>query len=145
LRRDGRPGCPSLSACYILLLAFVPPSAKMGVPGHAATSSGAIMACSPLLCCTVCLASLVSLLPPARAADEVGGRAQALLKKHCVACHGTSGAGKGGFDYVLDRDRLVARGLVIPGSAGESLLFQRVRDQAMPPGRRPPLAREEVA
>src|SRR5215475_1874806 len=53
---------------------------------------------------------------PVRGAEEA--RAQAVLRTHCGACHGPDGTGKGGFDYLLDRDRLVARNQVVPGKPG---------------------------
>jgi hypothetical protein len=88
---------------------------------------------------------LALLTPPSPGAEALAARARAVLKKHCGECHGPGGSGKGGFDYVLDRDRLVGRAQVVPGSAGESLLFQRVRDGEMPPAKRPRLGKDEVA
>ncbi len=58
--------------------------------------------------------------------------AQAVLKERCHACHGESGANEGGFNYALNRKRLV-RELVVPGDAHESKLFQRVLKGEMPP------------
>jgi mono/diheme cytochrome c family protein len=88
---------------------------------------------------------IASLVPGwAAAADELPVRARAVLEKHCSGCHGPTNT-KGGFGYVLDRDRLVARGQVVPGSADDSPLFQRVRDKEMPPAKRPPLSKEEIA
>ena len=46
----------------------------------------------------------------ARAADaELAAKAQAILKANCSRCHGQETPAKGGFNYVLDRDKLVAR------------------------------------
>lgn len=59
-----------------------------------------------------------------------------MLEKYCAECHGPRGGAKGGFDYVLDRERLVARGQVTPAKADDSPLLQRVRDGDMPPGKR---------
>jgi hypothetical protein len=78
-------------------------------------------------------------------AEALAARARAILKKHCGECHGPGGSGKGGFDYVLDRGRLVGRAQVVPGSGRESVLFQRVRDGEMPPAKRPRLGKDEVA
>ncbi len=83
--------------------------------------------------------------PAAHGADDLAVGARALLQKHCGTCHGPGGSGKGGFDYVLDRDRLVARNQVLPGNARESVLFQRIRDGEMPPPKRPTLGKDEVA
>src|SRR5260370_15375415 len=84
--------------------------------------------------------SLAVTLPAVRARaaeDALAGRAQAVLKTHCARCHGPDGVTKGGFGYVLDRDRLVARAKVVPGQPDESELYQRVRDGEMPPAKQP--------
>jgi mono/diheme cytochrome c family protein len=79
-------------------------------------------------------------------ADEVADKALAVLRTHCGACHGPGGTSKGGFGYVLDRDRLVARNQVVPGSAADSALYQRVRDGEMPPpGKRPRPGPDDLA
>jgi mono/diheme cytochrome c family protein len=62
----------------------------------------------------------------ARAAREV-------LFKNCVGCHGGGRNTKGGFGFVLDRDRMVARQLVVPGKADASDLYLRVAQGEMPP------------
>jgi mono/diheme cytochrome c family protein len=67
----------------------------------------------------------------AEAPDGLAAKAQAVLKAHCVRCHGPGG--KGGFDHILDRDKLVAGGRVVPGKPAASELFVQVRDGAMPP------------
>lgn len=72
-------------------------------------------------------------------------RAQAILKSYCHRCHGQDGAAKGGFEYVLDRTRLLAGGKVIPGRSGESDVYQQMRDGTMPPpGQKPRPSAEEV-
>ncbi len=58
---------------------------------------------------------------------------KAILQANCAGCHGGGKAAKGGFGYVLDRDRLVSRGLVAPGKTGESELYLRVKQGEMPP------------
>jgi mono/diheme cytochrome c family protein len=70
--------------------------------------------------------------------DTLAARARAVLEAHCSRCHGPDGPAKGGFGYVLDRDRLVARARVVPGKPDESELFQRVRDGEMPPAKQKP-------
>jgi hypothetical protein len=74
------------------------------------------------------------LLAPAVRADPppVATKAQTVLEKHCAACHSTTKA-KGGFGYVLDRDRLVARQKVIPAKPADSELYERARSGEMPP------------
>ncbi len=76
---------------------------------------------------------------------DLAGKARAVLQNHCAGCHGSDGKAKGGFDYVLDRERLVNRNKVVPGKAAQSQLFVRVRDGEMPPvGRKAPTD-EEIA
>ena len=89
------------------------------------------------------LAALVVVVSPAHAAEK--SPAQAILCSHCAACHGPGSSGKGGFDYLLDRDRLVARNQVVPGKPSESPLLQRIEQGEMPPGKRPRLRDEERA
>jgi WD40 repeat protein len=59
-------------------------------------------------------------------------KAQAVLAAHCASCH-AGGKARGGFGYALDRERLVARGKVVPGKPGDSELYERVRTGEMPP------------
>ncbi|MBY0525632.1 MAG: WD40 repeat domain-containing protein [Gemmataceae bacterium] len=87
-------------------------------------------ACCFLMCWSIVAAA------QARAEEDpsvLARKAREILKTHCQRCHGSDGKAKGGFDYVLQRDRLVARGKVVPGSPNESELYQRVRDGDMPP------------
>ena len=83
---------------------------------------------------------------PARGNADLPARAQAILKAHCYRCHGQNGVAKGKFGYVLDRDKLVARNKVVPGSPAESELYQRVESGEMPPpGKGPRPGKEELA
>ena len=63
---------------------------------------------------------------------SVAAKAQAVLAAHCSSCH-AGGKAKGGFGYTLDRERLVARGKVVPGKPADSELYERVRGGEMPP------------
>jgi hypothetical protein len=91
-----------------------------------------------------CFLALCSLALPTLAAEpSVADKAQAVLAARCVSCHGKDGSAKGGFGYALDRERLIARGKVVPGRAADSELFQRVRDGEMPPAGRPQLTAAE--
>jgi mono/diheme cytochrome c family protein len=90
------------------------------------------------------LTPLLIALSAARA-DDLPAQVQAVLRSHCAACHGPGGTGKGGFDYLLDRDRLIALNQIIPGQAGESALIQRIEQGEMPPGKRPRPSAEQVA
>src|SRR6516162_1257628 len=65
--------------------------------------------------------------------EALGAKARAILQTHCAACHGGGKASKGGFGFVLDRELLVGRNLVVPGKAGQSDLFLRVQQGEMPP------------
>ena len=47
-------------------------------------------------------------------ADALATKAQAILKEHCYSCHGEGGLAEGGVNYVLDVQRLVSRGKVVP-------------------------------
>jgi hypothetical protein len=60
-------------------------------------------------------------------------QARDVLNNHCQRCHSADGKAKGGFDYVTQLDRLVARNKVVPGRPVESEVFQKVRDGDMPP------------
>jgi mono/diheme cytochrome c family protein len=82
--------------------------------------------------------------PPADPALAV--KAQAVLKTHCHRCHGQDGVAKGRFGYVLDRDKLIARNKVVPGSPSESELYQRVASNEMPPpGKTPRPGKDDLA
>lgn len=72
-------------------------------------------------------------------------RALDVLKARCARCHGAEGTAKGGFGYVLDRGRLLARGKIVPGAAEESELYRRVRDGEMPPAKAPRLSVAEMS
>src|SRR5438552_15059632 len=85
-----------------------------------------------------------------KAADEparaLGQQARDLLQVYCHRCHGQDGAVEGGMSYILDRDRLVARGKVVPGKAADSPLYRRVATGKMPPpGESPRPKAEEIA
>jgi WD40 repeat protein/mono/diheme cytochrome c family protein len=86
--------------------------------------------------CAVALlaALLVGAAPAAEPAPAALARkAQGVLRANCHRCHGKDGAVEGGFNYVLDLDRLLARRKVIPGSPEQSPLFRRVASGKMPP------------
>jgi WD40 repeat protein/mono/diheme cytochrome c family protein len=67
------------------------------------------------------------------AADGLATKAHAVLRTYCYRCHGQGGTAKGGMNFILDRDRLLARKKIVPGKAAESPLFERIRDGEMPP------------
>src|SRR5947209_6280536 len=74
--------------------------------------------------------------PLARADDDsLAPKVHAILKANCHRCHGHDGANEGGFNYVLDRSRLVGRKKVVPGDPATSKLYKRLvnSDEPMPP------------
>jgi WD40 repeat protein/mono/diheme cytochrome c family protein len=76
----------------------------------------------------------------------LAARAQAILKRCCHRCHGQDGSIEGGMNYLLDRDKLVARNKIRPGSAARSSLFRKVaQDKMPPPGEKPRPSDEEKA
>ncbi len=72
---------------------------------------------------------------PPRSIDRPGLaiKAEAILRKHCYRCHGQDGAVEGGFNYILEHDKLVSRRKIVSGRAEESPLYRRVASGKMPP------------
>ncbi len=70
---------------------------------------------------------------PADPPPGLAARAREILKANCYRCHGQDGAVEGGFNYVLDRDKLVAARKVVPGQPDESPLLRKVVAGKMPP------------
>src|SRR5437016_4412318 len=97
---------------------------------------GSISALSVLL--VVCCA-------PAAADEPLAAQAHAVLKQHCAQCHGDNGSAKGGMSYILNRDKLVERGKLVPGDVAESEVFQRIQQGEMPPAKQPRLQPAEIA
>lgn len=93
----------------------------------------------------------VAVDPQAEAAPQIAeqGVAQAaetVLRKYCHRCHGEQGSNEGGFNFVLNRDRLVADEYVAPGNPDGSYLLKRMLEREMPPEGEEPLPREvEIA
>lgn len=79
------------------------------------------------------LGSAAAAAPPDAAA--LAQKARAVLEANCHRCHGHDGTNEGGFNFVLDRQRLVARKKVVPGDPARSRLYQRLvsGDDPMPP------------
>jgi WD40 repeat protein/mono/diheme cytochrome c family protein len=77
-----------------------------------------------------------ALAAPLHAAEPdpaLASKAHAILNANCHRCHGQDGAVEGGMNFILDRDKLVARKKVVPGKPDESPLFKRVSTGKMPP------------
>jgi hypothetical protein len=77
--------------------------------------------------------SLITSAGYAEDAAELARKARAVLETHCHRCHGKDGTVEGGMSYILDRDRLVARGKIAPGKAAESPVLKRMQAGKMPP------------
>jgi len=86
---------------------------------------------------TLATTLVVVALSSAVRADEdktvLAQKAQAILKTNCYRCHGQEGASEGGFNYVLDRQRLVAGKKIIPGDSAQSRLYKKLKKEEMPP------------
>jgi WD40 repeat protein/mono/diheme cytochrome c family protein len=75
--------------------------------------------------------------------------AHAILDKACHRCHGQDGANEGGFNYVLNFEKL-AQHYVKPGDVKGSIVFKRLssadEDEVMPPaGEEPRPSASEIA
>jgi mono/diheme cytochrome c family protein len=66
-------------------------------------------------------------------ATTIASKANNIFKSRCYRCHGENGVAEGGFNYVLDRDKLVARKKLVPGDAERSTIYRRVAKHEMPP------------
>jgi hypothetical protein len=76
----------------------------------------------------------VLLAAPSSNGSAQAVRAQAALSVSCGACHDRGREGdEGGFDFLLDREALVAQGLIVPARLSASKLLQRVEQGEMPP------------
>ncbi|MFN4261446.1 MAG: c-type cytochrome domain-containing protein [Gemmataceae bacterium] len=64
---------------------------------------------------------------------ELARHAERILKQQCYRCHGQDGAVEGGFNYVLDLPKLVARKKVLPGDPDNSSLMKKIVSGKMPP------------
>ncbi|GIW82501.1 MAG: hypothetical protein KatS3mg105_4308 [Gemmatales bacterium] len=88
-----------------------------------------LIAILKISCCAVFVCAGSS-----RSADnELAKQAERVLKTHCYRCHGKEGTSKGGLDFILDRDKLVARKHIVAGKPEASAIFVRVQKEEMPP------------
>jgi WD40 repeat protein len=83
--------------------------------------------------CPIVLIICLAASGPSRAEDPLAARALAILDANCHRCHGKDGAIEGGMNFILDRDKLVARRKIVPGKPDESPLFKRLTSGKMPP------------
>src|SRR5690348_7615008 len=68
--------------------------------------------------------------PPER--EDLARKVRAVFAANCYRCHGKGGANEGGFNYVLDRRRLLERRKVLPGNPARSRLYRRLTDEDIP-------------
>lgn len=89
------------------------------------------------------------LVSPSDDADANGpplaAKALTILKTNCYRCHGESGTAEGGFNFVLDRDRMVARRMIRPGLPEKSRFIRRIEEGEMPPENEKPRPTPEDA
>jgi WD40 repeat protein len=85
----------------------------------------------PALCWVVLAAALT--VGRSTADEALAKKAENALRTHCFRCHGKEGTAKGGLNFILDREKLVARQKIVPGKPGESKLLERVEKGEMPP------------
>ena len=71
---------------------------------------------------------------------DLAAQAAKVLTERCLRCHGLNGAALKNV-FVLDRDRLIASRVIVPGDP-DSLLLKMADSNAMPPGG-PPLSDNE--
>jgi WD40 repeat protein len=82
---------------------------------------------------TTSLLLLTLAVAPPTATEPLAPQAFTVLRKHCYRCHGQEGSVEGGLNYLLDREKLVARRKVIPGDPEASRLWTRMVKGTMPP------------
>jgi len=61
----------------------------------------------------------------------LGKEVKAIIEQNCAQCH--AGSALGGMDYILDLQKLITNGKVVPGNKEDSQLFVRMQQQSMPP------------
>ena len=72
----------------------------------------------------------------ARAQDSpqaTAEKARQVLETHCFRCHGKDDSAEGGFDYVLDTQKLIEKRKLTPKNEEKSRLLRRVVEGSMPP------------
>jgi hypothetical protein len=70
---------------------------------------------------------------PDATCDMSADDALGVLEAYCHSCHWQGGSIEGGFNYVIDPERLVETGKVVPGDPDASLILQRMESGSMPP------------
>jgi len=99
---------------------------------EAAAPTAASTATTPFAPAT---SGLPSAAPATGQGAELSARAEVIFRTNCYRCHGEDGASEGGFNFVLNLEKL-ARTVVKPGNLKGSLLYERISakdESAMPP------------
>ncbi len=102
----------------------------------------------PRLLCALMMMPACFVFPMSQATgDEISDLAVAgteLLKTRCYGCHGEKFNGSAQFN-VMDSAGLFEHGYIVPANLGESIMWQRIESEEMPPEDSgvPPLTNEE--
>jgi WD40 repeat protein len=92
-------------------------------------------------CFALAFVALLSCAANSRAAEDgatLARKAETVLKANCFRCHGKDGSLEGGMNYILDREKLLARKKIIPGKADDSPLIKKMAAGKMPPAEEQP-------
>jgi hypothetical protein len=76
-----------------------------------------------------------ALAPPIGNVSDLAANVEKVLRANCYRCHGEDGSSEGGFNFVLNLEKL-ARTVVKPKNAAGSLLYERMAakdESVMPP------------
>lgn len=65
--------------------------------------------------------------------EDVARAAELVLQQNCHECHGQNGTANGSMNFIMDAEKLVERGLVIPGDPDGSRIYARMTQDTMPP------------
>jgi mono/diheme cytochrome c family protein len=86
--------------------------------------------------------------PVSAEGTELARQAHAILEAKCYSCHGKDGANEGGFNFILNLEKL-ARTHITPKNPSASLIFERMTatdDSVMPPlGEEPRASAADIA
>ena len=97
---------------------------------------------------TVAAPASVPAAPVSPAAAEQAQKVEAILRANCHRCHGEDGTSEGGFNFVVNLEK-VARTVVKPKNLGGSVLWERISskdESVMPPeGEKPRPSADDIA
>lgn len=72
-------------------------------------------------------------LPSVQTIEQLNEKANNILIARCNSCHGSESTALGGINYIHNATALIANEWIVPGSAGESRLFESIVNGSMPP------------